>query len=129
MRKLVLVGLGVVALGVAGAAVQQEALKRTPLQKAEFPGDQWVTQTMLVEIAAGGMAPRHTHPGIEVTYVMEGEGDLLVDGQPDRHLKAGDSFQVPAGVVHAARNTGSVPEKLLVTYVVEKGKPLATPAP
>jgi quercetin dioxygenase-like cupin family protein len=129
MRKLVLVGLGVVALGVAGAAAQQEALKRTPLQKVEFPSDPWVTQTMLVEIAAGATVPRHTHPGIEVTYVMEGEGDLMVQGQPDRHLKAGDSFNVPAGVPHSARNTGSGPEKLLVTYVVDKTKPLASPAP
>jgi quercetin dioxygenase-like cupin family protein len=128
MRKLVLAGLGVVALGVAGVQAQ-DAIKRTPLQKVEFPSDPWVTQTMVVEIAAGATVPRHTHPGIEVTYVMEGEGDLLVQGQPDRHLKAGDSFNVPAGVPHSARNTGAVPERLLVTYVVDKTKPLASPAP
>jgi quercetin dioxygenase-like cupin family protein len=81
------------------------------------------------EIAPGGHAGRHTHPGDEISYVLEGEADLLVDGQPPRHLAAGDSFVIPAGTVHDARNDGANPARVIGVYVVEKGKPLATPAP
>jgi quercetin dioxygenase-like cupin family protein len=111
---------------------QQESpspITRTVLQKAEFPGNQYATITVMVEIKPGATVPRHTHPGIEMAFVLEGEGDLLADGQPDKHLKAGDSSQMPAAVPHSARNTNAgKPWKLIVTYVVEKDKPLASPA-
>jgi quercetin dioxygenase-like cupin family protein len=72
---------------------------------------------------------RHTHPGIETTYVLEGELILKIDGQPDQHLKAGDPLQIPVGVVHDACATGSVGLKTLTVHVIEKGKPLGSPAP
>jgi quercetin dioxygenase-like cupin family protein len=82
IRKIV-PGLTVVAFACAGAAIaQQGGIKRTPLQKVEFP-DGYVTVTAIAEIPAGGAAGRHTHPGIETGYLMEGEADLLVDGKPD----------------------------------------------
>lgn len=82
-----------------------------------------------VEVASGAKAGRHTHPGDEISYIMEGEALLLVDGQPPRRVKAGESFVIPAGVVHDAHNDTKAPVKLVGVYVVEKGKPLATPAP
>lgn len=82
-----------------------------------------------VEIAPGASAGRHTHPGDEISYLLEGEAVLLIDGQPPRHLKAGDAFVIPAGTIHDARNEGDVPARVVGVYVVEKGKPLASPAP
>ena len=82
-----------------------------------------------VEVAPGARAGRHSHPGDEISYVMQGEGTLLIDGEPPRAVKAGESFIIPAGVIHDAVNNGAVPVKLVGVYVVEKGKPLATPAP
>lgn len=82
-----------------------------------------------VEVAPGARAGRHTHPGDEISYVLEGESELLIDGQPPRIVKAGESFVIPAGVVHDAHNASSAPVKLVGVYVVEKGKPLASPAP
>lgn len=82
-----------------------------------------------VEVAPGARAGRHSHPGHEISYVMQGEGTLLIDGEPPRAVKAGESFIIPAGVIHDAVNNGAVPVKLVGVYVVEKGKPLATPAP
>jgi quercetin dioxygenase-like cupin family protein len=82
-----------------------------------------------VEVAPGAKAGRHTHPGDEISYVLEGESTLLVDGQPPRVVKAGESFVIPAGTVHDAHNNTDKPVKLVGVYVVEKGKPLATPAP
>jgi quercetin dioxygenase-like cupin family protein len=87
MIKKILLGLTVVAF--AGAAFAQ-GIKRTPLQKAEFP-DGYNTVSGIAEIPVGGSAGRHTHPGVEMGYLLEGEADLLVEGKPDQHLKAGDS--------------------------------------
>jgi quercetin dioxygenase-like cupin family protein len=127
MIKKILLALTVVA--VAGTAVaQQGGIKRTPLQKVEFP-DGYVTVTGIAEIPAGGSAGRHTHPGIESGYVLEGETDLIVEGKPDQRLKAGDSYAIPAGVVHDAKVHGDKSAKVLAVYVVDKTKPLASPAP
>ena len=114
--------------GLAAAAfAQQTGIKRTPLQKVEFP-DGYNTITAIAEVPAGG-AGRHTHPGIETGYVLEGELNLLIDGQPDKTLKAGDSYQIPAGVVHDAKAHGDKSLKVLGVYVVDRTKPLASPAP
>ena len=129
MIKKLLLGLSVLAFACAGAAfAQQGGIKRTPLQKAEFP-DGYNTVTGIAEIPLGGAAGRHTHPGIESGYILEGEADLLVEGQPAKHLKAGDSYQIPAGAAHDAKVSGDKALKVLAVYVVDKSKPLATPAP
>jgi quercetin dioxygenase-like cupin family protein len=128
IRKLLL-GLSVVALACAGAALaQQGGIKRTPLQKIEFP-DGYVSVSGIAEIPAGGTAGRHTHPGVELGYLMEGEGELLMEGQPPRHIKTGDSWAIPAGVPHDAKAAADKPLKVLAVYVVDKSKPLASPAP
>jgi quercetin dioxygenase-like cupin family protein len=129
MIKKILLGLTIVAFACAGAAIaQQSGIKRTPLQKIEFP-EGYVTVTGIAEIQPGGTAGRHTHPGIETGYVLEGEADLIIEGKPDLHLKAGDSYSIPAGVVHDAKVHGDKPLKVLGIYVVDKTKPLAAPAP
>jgi len=115
-------------IAVAGALVAQNpGVQRTIVQRKDSsaPGREAVIAR--VEIAPGASAGRHTHPGEEISYVMEGEGQLLIDGQPPLNFKAGDGFVVPAGAIHDARNTGTQPIKLAAVYVIEKGKPLATP--
>jgi quercetin dioxygenase-like cupin family protein len=93
--------LGLIVVAFAGVAVaQQSAIKRTPLQKVEFP-EGYVTVSGIVEVPPGGSAGRHTHPGIEIGYLLEGEANLIVEGQPDRLLRAGDSYSLPAGVAAA----------------------------
>jgi quercetin dioxygenase-like cupin family protein len=128
MIKKILLGLSIIALACAGAAIAQQAgIKRTPLQKAEFP-DGFVTVTAMAEVGAGGSPGRHTHPGLEIGYILEGEADLLIDGKEPQHLKAGDSYQIPAGTVHDAK-VGDKGLKFIGIYVVDKSKPLASPAP
>ena len=129
MIKKILLGLSVLAFACAGASLaQQAAVKRTPLQKAEFP-DGFVSVSAIAEIPAGGAAGRHSHPGVELGYIMEGEADLILDGQPAQHLKAGDSYQIPVGAIHDAKVSGDKPLKVLTVYIVDKTKPLASPAP
>jgi quercetin dioxygenase-like cupin family protein len=129
MIKKSLLAVSIAVFAVAGAAIaQQGGIKRTPLQKVEFP-DGYNTVTGIAEVPPGGSAGRHTHPGIETGYVLEGEADLVIEGKPDLHLKAGDSYQIPAGVVHDAKVHGDKTLKVLGVYVVDKNKPLASPAP
>jgi quercetin dioxygenase-like cupin family protein len=107
---------------------QAPALQRTVVAKADVsvPGREAVVAR--IEIAPGGVAGWHTHPGDEITYLMEGEVEVMIAGQPSKVFKPGEAFVIPAGTVHNARNPGSGPAKLAGTYVVEKGKPLASPA-
>lgn len=124
--RYILVACAVVA--ATGAAVaQQSGIKRTPLQKIEFP-DGYITVSGLAELPPGGNIGRHTHPGIETGYLLEGEAVMSIDGEPDKHLKAGDSYVIPAGVVHDAKVHGDKGAKVMAVWVVDKTKPLATPA-
>jgi len=122
--------LGAALLVAAGGLfAQASGLTRTLVGKADvsIPGREAVVAR--VEVAPGARAGRHTHPGDEISYVLEGQVELLIDGQAPRVIKAGESFVVPAGTVHDAHNAGDAPTKLVGVYVVEKGKPLASPAP
>lgn len=118
-----------VALLAGGLFAQNTAIKRTVVQTKDIsmPGREAVIAR--VEIAPGGSAGRHTHPGEEISYVMEGELEVMIDGQPTVKYKVGEAFVVPAGAKHDAHNPGAKPTVLAATYLVEKGKPLATPAP
>jgi quercetin dioxygenase-like cupin family protein len=80
------------------------------------------------EFEPGGSVGKHTHPGEELGYILQGELTLEVEGKPPQTLKAGDAFFIPAGTVHAGKNTSKAPIVVLSTYIVEKGKPLATAA-
>ena len=128
MIKKLLLGLVVVAVTGAGVAIaQQTGIKRTPLQKLDFPAG-YNTITAIAEVPAGGAAGRHTHPGAETGYVLEGELELVIDGQAPMKIKAGESYQIPEGAVHDAK-AGDKPFKVLGVYVVKAGEPLAKPAP
>ena len=103
------------------------AIKRTPLQSIDFP-EGYKTVTGLAEVLPGHASGMHTHPGIETGYVLDGEVLMIVEGQPDHTLKAGDSFVIPPGAKHDVKSIGSVPAKAISVFVVDKSKPLASPA-
>lgn len=108
----------------SGAVQQAPGLWRTDLQQQELsiPGREVVQQR--VDIGPEAPAVRHTHPGEEIIYILEGSLEYQIDGQPPKTFNAGDALTVPAGVVHAVRNVGSGNAAELATHVVEKGKPL-----
>jgi quercetin dioxygenase-like cupin family protein len=101
---------------------------RKILGQTDGPVPGYVTVVVEAEIEPGVTVARHTHPGIESAYVLEGGLELPIEGQPTRMLKAGDSFQVPAHTPHAGAKNGDNKTRITSTYVVEKGKPLASPA-
>jgi quercetin dioxygenase-like cupin family protein len=113
---------------VAGAVVAQQApFKRTVLQTGDLslPGREAVTA--VAEFQPAATVGRHTHPGEEIGYVLEGTVLVEQEGKPPATLSAGQTFFITAGAIHNATNKGSGAARILATYVVEKGKPLATP--
>ena len=129
MRIATAAGAALSAAGlVVGVWAQQPAFKRTVLQQADIsvPGREAVTA--VAEFEPGAAAGRHTHPGEEIGYVLDGQLLVEQDGKPAVTLRAGQTFLIPSGAVHNATNSGSTTARVVATYLVEKGKPLATPA-
>jgi quercetin dioxygenase-like cupin family protein len=126
---IAVVSVGSLTLGVRALYGQVPGFKRVELQKHDISVAGHETVMARGELNPGGATPRHTHPGEEVAYILEGQVTIELEGKPPVALKAGDVFFVPAGTVHMAKNSGTGPAKIVSTYIVEKGKPLATPAP
>ena len=101
---------------------------RKILSQTDGPVPGYVTLLVEATIDAGTTVARHTHPGIESSYVMEGGFELPIQGQATRMLKAGDAFQIPAETPHAGGKPGDAKSRILITYIVDKAKPLASPA-
>ena len=123
---VLIVGSGL-ALHVAQA--QQPGIKRTDLQRHDLsvPGREVIQ--VRVDFAPGVAFPKHTHPGEEIVYVLEGTLEYQLEGKPPVTLKAGEVLFIPAGTIHAAKNVGSGNAAELATYIVEKGKPLVVLVP
>jgi len=125
MRTMLLIA----ALAATGLLyAQQPGFTRHMLQDQNLSVAERHAVQVVAEFAPGVAAGKHTHPGEELGYVLEGTLQLDVTGQPPRTLKAGDSFFIPAGTVHDGKNVGGGPAKVLATYIVEKGEPVASPA-
>lgn len=109
------------------ANAQSDTIKRTPLQKFEVPNSNYGAVIGKAEIVPDVLVGRHTHPGPESGYVIEGSFTLYIDGEEPRVLNAGESYLVPANVVHDAKS-GPDGATVIATYIVENGQPLASPA-
>jgi quercetin dioxygenase-like cupin family protein len=113
----------------AAPAATTPGVTRKILSQTDGPVPGYTTLIVEVTIEPGVPVGRHTHPGIESAYILEGGGfELPIQGQPTRVVKAGDAFQIPPETPHAGGKPGNLHTKVLVTYIVEKGKPLASPA-
>ncbi len=117
---------GVLAAEV-GVSAQSAGFTRTVMNRQEFPGDTMATLQVQVDIEPGYLVAAHTHPGAELGYVLDGGATLGMKGAADRALKPGDAFSVPPETPHYVQN-GPAKTRLLSVYVVDKSKPLASPA-
>src|SRR4051812_20159551 len=131
MKKILIMAVGALLVGsgsaLYAARAQQPGVKRTDLQRHDLsvPGREVVQ--VRVDFAPGVVAPKHSHPGEEIVYAIEGLLEYQVEGKPPVTLKAGEVLFIPAGTIHAVKNVGSGNAAELATYVVEKGKPLVVP--
>ncbi len=101
-------------------------LERTELQRepSSIPGREIIQ--VLTEIPAGVESGWHTHPGEEVGYIVSGTVQMRIEGRPTLQLLAGDGFLIPPGTPHNAYDVGPKTGRMLSTYIVEVGQPLAS---
>lgn len=119
---------GFIATDASAQNAQPPAgITRKILSQIDGPIPGYTTISADVTLDAGAKVPRHTHPGIESSVVMEGEFELPIEGQPLRKYKAGDAFQIPPETPHAGGKPPDAKCRLLITYIVDKSKPLMTP--
>lgn len=118
-----LTGVGLM-VGSGAAGAQQAGITRTDLQRHDLdtPGREAIQ--VRVDFALGAVAPRHSHPGEEIIYVLTGSIEYRLDGKPAVTVNAGEVLFIPTGTIHAATNIGKDQASELATYIVEKGKPL-----
>jgi quercetin dioxygenase-like cupin family protein len=126
MKPTLLLGVAMLIAGSGMAQAQQAGSKRTDLQRHDLSAPGREVIQVRVDFDPGYVSPRHTHPGEEIIYVLEGKLEYQIEGKPPVTVKPGDVLFVPAGTIHAAKNVGSGNGAELATYVVEKGKPLIT---
>lgn len=115
------------AMLAAVAAQAPAPFKRTVLQQGDLSAPGREAVMALAEIQPAAAAGRHTHPGEEIAYVLAGPVVIEIDGKPAKTYQTGEVFMIPPGAVHNAKNPGAAPVKIVSTYVIEKGKPVATP--
>ena len=106
------------------ACAAQPKIERHELQRHDLGSLGREVVQVRVDLAPGAAFGRHTHPGEEVVYVLDGTFEYEVEGRSPVTLKAGGVLFIPAGTIHAAKNVGAGTASELATYIVEKGKPL-----
>jgi len=121
---LLIVGSG---LTLAAAQAQQPGLRRTDLLQHDLSVPARKVDQVRVDFDPGAVSIKHSHPGEEIAYVLEGSLEYQLEGRSPVTLHAGETLFIPAGVAHVARNVGSGSASELATYIVEKGVPLVVP--
>jgi quercetin dioxygenase-like cupin family protein len=110
------------------AQQQPAGITRTDLQRQDISIEGREVVQARVDLAPEAPPIKHTHPGEEIIYILEGSLKYEIEGGPTKTYEAGDALTVPAGAVHSVRNVGNGDAAELATYIVEKGKPLLAPA-
>ena len=132
MKSVKLTAVATIAVTVVGLLTiqtldaQQPGFKRVELQRGDLSVAGREVVVVRGEFEPGAMVGRHSHPGEESTYILEGTVQLEIDGKPPVISKAGDVIFIPAGTIHSAKNIGTTQARVLANYIVEKGKPLST---
>lgn len=132
MKSIVtFIPLAAFILSAAADEPQAPSVSRTILERHDqsgVPGKEIVSG--FVVLPPGGSVPFHTHPGDEAGFVVKGEVILHTRGQPDRVVKAGESFFNVRGAVHSVSAVpGGEGGTAMSAWIVDKGQPLATAVP
>ena len=115
----------------AGAAANSRdelasKLTRREVQRSQssIPGREIVQVETL--IPPGVESGWHVHPGEEVGYIIAGQVEMMVQGRATVVLHPGDGFLIPPRTPHNARDLGPDTGRMLSTYLVATGQPIAT---
>ena len=129
MKRATSFGTAALLVGMLAAVAAQAPapFKRTVLQQGDLSAPGREAVMAIAEIQPSAAAGRHTHPGEEIAYVLTGPVVIEIDGKPAKTYQTGEVFMIPPGTIHNAKNPGTSVAKIVSTYVIEKGKPVATP--
>jgi quercetin dioxygenase-like cupin family protein len=129
MRRIAMAGA--LLLAGAGAALAQQGpnVNTLVLEQPVSGAPEKVFTMITAEFLPGVSIGRHTHPGDEYGTVVEGTVLTRQDGGEWKTVGVGQSYYVPAGVVHETKCMGDRTARTYNGFIVEKGKPRATPAP
>jgi quercetin dioxygenase-like cupin family protein len=116
--------LGIIAFLIPNQIAAQNGIKRTNLQQHDLSIAGHETLQARIDFDAHSSFGKHSHPGEEVIYVLEGSLEYQINDDKPITLKAGEVLFIPAGVIHSAKNNSNAKASELATYIVEKGKPI-----
>ena len=120
----------IVTVVIGSVAAQQPTVKRTVLRQEDLvnnPG--YAAALVRVDLPVGAREGRHQHPGTLVALVEEGTITLDYEGKPTMQYKVGDTFYVEPGKIHEGMNKGTVPVKLIASFVFPKDKAITIQVP
>jgi quercetin dioxygenase-like cupin family protein len=128
--RMMVVAMLIIGSGLAAFVTnaQQPGITRSDVVRHDLGVAGREVIQVRVDVAQGVAFGRHSHPGAEVAYVLEGTLEYQLDGAPPVTLKTGEALFIPAGTIHAAKNVGTGSAAELATYIVEKAKPLVVMA-
>ena len=126
MMRVVAAALLLISM-VASASADEP--KRIVLKRADLSGTNMEIIVSTLEIPPGNTIAKHTHPGEEAVYVLEGATLQFPDGR-EVTRPAGEAGVNIRDVPHAGyKVVGDKTLKLLTVHIVDKGKPMTVPAP
>ena len=132
-RELLIAGTAAVGATFGGglrlraSPAEQPGTQRTDLLQRDLSVSGREVVQVRVDFDPGAIAAKHSHPGEEIAYVLEGVLEYHLEGGQPITLRVGETLFIPAGVAHAAKNVGTGKASELATYIVAKGSPLLMP--
>jgi len=129
MRRLLVIIASVMCLGTAPLNAQPASQLKVTILVAQTPVTgvpDKVFMLLTTDFPPGVSTGRHTHPGDEYGTLMEGAVMTRQDGGEWKTVSTGESYYVPANIIHETKNVGTVPAKAVNAFVLEKGKPRVT---
>jgi quercetin dioxygenase-like cupin family protein len=124
--SIILVAVACAPLARAADSTR-EAKKTVVLQRVAVPQTDREMGMGIAEFPPNAMKPRHKATGPELCYVLDGEVAVQIAGQQTRVFRAGDTFRLPANVVHVT-TAGPSGAKIVAAWVHTPGKPFNVPA-
>ena len=135
-NSITIAGIVLVVTAFSGWAVRADqaapaapTVTRTVLIQQDLPIPGYASAMVRVDLPVGAREGRHQHPGTLIVQVLEGTLTLDHEGKPTREYKVGETFSVEPGKLHEGMNKGSVPVKLVASFVFPKDKPMTIQVP
>lgn len=93
--------------------VEHPSAKDTTIKVLMGEKEGWDSHVMRVlTVEVGGYTPKHSHPWPHINYMIEGQGEVMIDGKI-YPVEQGSYSYVPSDTIHQFRNVGDTPFKFM----------------